>query len=154
MPTTRQPTPRSATPLVIGMVALAALVVAYFAMGMPGMDHSAGTHPSMNHSRHRLVGPTEFSALLDDPDVTSIDVDRPSTAAPLPGTDLSMPFDAIDVDQLPTDRTRTLAIYCRSGAMSARAADQLVDLGYTNIVELEGGTDSWATATPGRASDS
>ncbi len=147
MPATEQPSARSATPLVVGVVALAALVV-YFAMGMPGMDHSAGSHAAMGHSMHRLVGPTEFSALLDDPDVTSIDVHRPAAEPALPGTDLSMPFDAIDVDQLPADRTRTLAIYCRSGAMSDRAADQLVDLGYTDIIELKGGTDSWATTTP------
>jgi rhodanese-related sulfurtransferase len=127
------------------MVVLAAVVVAYFALGMPGMDHSAGGHATMNDGVHRLVGPSEFSTLLDDPDVTAINVHRPSNGPPLPGTDLSMPVDAIDIDQLPTDRTRTLAIYCRSGAMSARAADRLADLGYTDIIELEGGTDSWAT---------
>lgn len=34
---------RSATPLVIAMVVITVAVIAYFAIGMPGMDHSDST---------------------------------------------------------------------------------------------------------------
>ena len=64
------------------------------------------------------------------------------------GTDLTIAFDQIrrDVAKLPTDLQSPIAIYCRSGRMSAVAARTLAELGYTNVVELEGGMNSWVAA--------
>ncbi len=149
--TTPQPQTRSATPLVLAMVALAAIVVAYFAAGMRGMDHSADSPMTMNHAAHRIVGPSEFSTMLDDPTVTAIDVHQPADGQQLSGTDLVMPFDALDTAQLPADVDRTLAVYCRNGSMSAIAVEQLLELGYRNVVELDGGSQSWAETSAPRA---
>jgi rhodanese-related sulfurtransferase len=49
----------------------------------------------------------------------------------------------IDADRLPADRATPLAIYCRSGPMSATAAATLHDHGYHNIVKLRGGMRAW-----------
>ena len=61
------------------------------------------------------------------------------------GTDLFIPFDKIEeqVSRLPADRTTPLAIYCRTGSMSATAAKTLAALGYTDVVELKGGMQAW-----------
>jgi phage shock protein E len=40
-------------------------------------------------------------------------------------------------------------VYCRSGHESAIAAQSLVDLGYTNIDNLDGGMTAW-TASGGQ----
>ena len=48
-------------------------------------------------------------------------------------------------EQLP-DREQLILIYCRSGNRSKQAADKLVALGYTNIVEF-GGISSWSGET-------
>ena len=48
-------------------------------------------------------------------------------------------------EQLP-DREQMILIYCRSGNRSKQAADKLVALGYTNIVEF-GGISSWSGET-------
>jgi rhodanese-related sulfurtransferase len=61
------------------------------------------------------------------------------------GTDLFVPFDKIEqrASRLPADRTTPLAIYCRTGNMSAAAAKTLATLGYTDVVELRGGMRAW-----------
>jgi rhodanese-related sulfurtransferase len=63
------------------------------------------------------------------------------------GTDAFVPFDEIGTwEELPPDLDAPIALYCRSGNMSARATDTLVELGYTNIVDLEGGMNAWTAA--------
>ena len=46
-----------------------------------------------------------------------------------------------EIAQLP-DKSQLILVYCRSGNRSKQAADKLVRLGYTNIVEF-GGINSW-----------
>ena len=63
------------------------------------------------------------------------------------GTDAFVAFDEIGRwDDLPAELDAPIALYCRSGNMSAQATDTLVELGYTNIVDLEGGMNAWTAA--------
>ncbi len=66
----------------------------------------------------------------------------------IPGTDLMVAYDRVrtDLARLPANRSTPLAIYCRSGRMSAIAARELATLGYTDIVELDGGMDAWTAS--------
>ncbi len=136
---------RSATPLVVGMALLALAVIAYFALGMPGMDHTASNSGfgMSGHTGHRVVDPGAFEAALIGPATVTVNVHVPSSDIGIDGTDLVMPFDQLDTATLPSDRSTPIAVYCRSGAMSAIAAQQLVELGYTDVIELDGGTDAW-----------
>lgn len=142
------PPSRSATPLVLAMAAPALSVVGYLALGMPGMDHSGrGTEHSMSiHTGHRVLDPSGFEAAIADPDVVVINVHVPASEVRLDGTDVDVHFDQIDAAQLPVDRSVPVAVYCRSGAMSARAVEELLALGYSNVSELDGGTDAWAAS--------
>ncbi|HQZ34718.1 MAG TPA: rhodanese-like domain-containing protein [Ilumatobacteraceae bacterium] len=142
---------RSATPLIVAMVILVVAVVVYFATGMPGMDHSSTTetHDMSDMSAntaHRMMDPAEFAAVIVDPDTVTINVHVPAADIQLDGTEMTMPFDNLDEGQLPSDRDTPLAVYCRSGTMSAIAVERLLALGYTDIIELDGGTDAWAAA--------
>ncbi len=47
----------------------------------------------------------------------------------------------VEIPELP-DKDRLIMVYCRSGRRSKEAADKLVKLGYTNIVEF-GGILDW-----------
>ena len=47
-----------------------------------------------------------------------------------------------EIEELP-DKSQLIMIYCRSGNRSKQAADKLVKLGYTNIVEF-GGINIWS----------
>lgn len=51
-------------------------------------------------------------------------------------------------DEVP-EADREIVLYCRGGNRSALAADSLQNMGYTNVVSLEGGWREW-TADPQR----
>jgi rhodanese-related sulfurtransferase len=134
-----------ATVLLVAVFAIG--VALYFALGMPGMNH--GTASEMNgmdmtseSSPARLVDPATFAAAREQPGAVVINVHVPY-AGELERTDLFMPFDQIDVALLPENRNSPLLIYCESGSMSAQAATTLTSLGFTNVVELNGGMQAW-----------
>ncbi|MBK8332846.1 MAG: rhodanese-like domain-containing protein [Acidimicrobiaceae bacterium] len=93
-----------------------------------------------------MVDPAEFAAAIVDPNTVTINVHVPAADIQLDGTEMTMPFDNLDAGMLPADRATPLAVYCRSGSMSAIAVERLLALGYTDIIELDGGTDAWAAA--------
>ena len=52
----------------------------------------------------------------------------------------------IPVDTISTvtyDKDTVIIVYCASGMRSANAAKTLVDLGYTNVYNLDGGLINW-----------
>ena len=89
------------------------------------------------------VGAAAFAQRVETPGVVTINVHTPN-GGNIAGTDLAIPFDQIKgSSQLPTDLSTPLAVYCRSGNMSAPAVKDLQAMGYTDIVELDGGYDAW-----------
>ncbi|MBK7720857.1 MAG: rhodanese-like domain-containing protein [Austwickia sp.] len=44
------------------------------------------------------------------------------------------------------DRSRTYAVYCRSGNRSRTAVDQMSALGFTHVYGLDGGINDWTAA--------
>lgn len=86
-------------------------------------------------------------AILQDKDFTFINTHIPFKGN-IPGTDLSVPYNEIDqnLGLLPTDKDVRIMLYCKSGRMSAEAAETLVKLGYTNVWDLAGGMVAWADA--------
>jgi rhodanese-related sulfurtransferase len=66
----------------------------------------------------------------------------------LPGTDLLIPFDEVELRTklLPRDQGAKILLYCRSGNMSDTAARTLVRLGYRNVWHFPGGMNAWKAA--------
>lgn len=62
----------------------------------------------------------------------------------IPGA-ICIPNETIGSDEIPelADKEQLIMVYCRSGNRSKQAAEKLVKLGYTNIVEF-GGINDWA----------
>ncbi len=48
--------------------------------------------------------------------------------------------------EYPADKSAEIVLYCRSGRMSAIAAQELVKAGYTNVWNLDGGMAAWEQA--------
>ena len=91
-----------------------------------------------------LLAPARFADVLADEQTFVINVHVPDEGS-IEGTDAAIPFDRIEARQadLPADRGTPLAVYCRSGSMSAEAVASLTGLGYTDIVDLDGGMRAW-----------
>jgi len=98
---------------------------------------------------YQNIAPTELNTMLKIKDFVFVNVHIPF-AGNITGTDLSIPYDQINasenLSQLPADKSAKIILYCRSGRMSAIAAEQLVALGYTNIWNVAGGMDAWEQA--------
>ncbi len=85
----------------------------------------------------------QLAGMMEDKDFTLVNVHIPYEGE-IPETDLFLPFNEIadHLDELPA-RDAPIVLYCRSGSMSTTAAEVLVDEGYSNVFELDGGFDAW-----------
>ncbi len=92
------------------------------------------------------VSPEELSRVAETQDFVLVNTHVPF-AGDLPRTDLSIPYDEIvdNLDELP-GKDRRIVLYCEGGPMSDEAARTLVELGYTDVWDLDGGMDAWRSA--------
>lgn len=124
-------------------IVVAPLVLTVLAV-LAGCQSSPQTGDAGESVPAELVSPDRFAAAVAEPGRVTVNVHVPFEGD-VAGTDLSVPYDRVSqlADRLPPPGT-PLAIYCRSGTMSAEAAPVLADLGYDDIVELRGGMLAWA----------
>ena len=131
-------------PLVIAAVLLCVTVpAAGCADSGTGGSEASATAPA----GAALLVPAAFAGVVDDERTFVINVHVPDEGS-IEGTDAAIPFDRVEAQRadLPADRDTPLAVYCRSGSMSAEAVAALTDLGYTDIVDLDGGMQAWTAA--------
>ena len=88
----------------------------------------------------------QLSQVMPTKDFTLVNVHIPYQGE-IPQTDLFVPYDQISDHQneLPA-KDAPIVLYCSSGNMSTQAAKSLAGLGYTNILELDGGFNAWTAA--------
>ena len=92
----------------------------------------------------KLVDSYEFDELTKD-DVFIIQTRTPYEPG-IKGTHLVIEdYENVRLYQefLPKDKNKKILIYCRSGRRSSIASTQLLELGYTNVHNLEGGMIAW-----------
>lgn len=93
---------------------------------------------------YQNITPDELNTMLKDRDFVFVNVHIPFEGN-IADTDLSIPYNEIEqnLSQLPSDKNAKVVLYCRSGRMSAIAAEKLVGLGFTNVWNLDGGMVGW-----------
>jgi rhodanese-related sulfurtransferase len=131
----------------IGALLSLALLLAACGGGSPG-SAAGGDTPAVQEFNKNGDGYVDISVdqlarLMENKDFTLVNVHVPYEGE-IPQTDLFIPFDEIQnhLDELPA-RDAPIVLYCRSGNMSTTAAKVLVSAGYTNVMELDGGFNTW-----------
>ena len=100
--------------------------------------------------KYPTVTPDEFEQVIAEPDVQLIDVRTPDEyeqghVVGAMNIDWESDTFADDAEQM-LDKSKTVAVYCRSGRRSHEAGNKLYKMGYTHIVELQGGFEAWKAA--------
>jgi len=96
----------------------------------------------------RLSPPEEFERELEV-DALLLDVRQPEEYRQQHLRKATLlPTDQIktEIRQLAPDLDQRLLLYCKSGKRSADAVEQLREMGYTDLVDLQGGIDAWNQA--------
>ena len=119
-----------------------AFLVILCAFGLLAVFGSNGW--SVGTRTYENISVAEFVKMMDHKDFTLINVHIPYEGE-IEGTDLLIPFNQIDrfKDQLPADKTAEVVVYCLTGPMASIAAEELVNLGYTHVMQLQGGLMAW-----------
>ena len=140
---------RSRTALIAAAAAIAAVaVLAVGVIVLQGASSTAGETVVTARGGHWTnVSPDRLSAMLGTKDFTLVNVKTPYIGE-IPGTDLYIPYDQLvaRTAELPQAHDAKILVYCRSGAESAEAAQTLLDLGYTNVWNLDGGMNAWTAS--------
>jgi rhodanese-related sulfurtransferase len=113
----------------------------------PVAGGSEGTLVEANGGHWTNITPDTLAAMLLTKDFTLLNVKTPYMGE-IAGTDLYIPYNQLAgrAAELPMDKSARITVYCRSGSESAIAAQTLIDLGYTNIDNLDGGMTAWTAS--------
>jgi rhodanese-related sulfurtransferase len=86
----------------------------------------------------------QLNKMMKEKDFTLINVHIPYDGE-IPQTDSFIPYDKIEenANRLPQEKNAKIVIYCRSDRMSNIASVNLVEMGYTNVLNLKGGMKAW-----------
>ena len=105
----------------------------------------AGTSNNQTNTYRQITMDDAVTMMAQETGYIILDVRRPDeyAAGHIPNA-INVPNESISTDEIPElpDKNQLIMVYCRSGRRSKEAAEKLVKLGYTNIVEF-GGILDW-----------
>lgn len=116
------------------------------------MKHTPGFEEIVNKSRARIreTNVSEVHARLQKGDkLRLVDVREDSEWAKghLPGAEhIGKGVIERDIETKIPDKTEEIILYCGGGYRSALAADALQQMGYTNVLSMDGGWRGWTEA--------
>lgn len=95
----------------------------------------------------QMISTTDLNKVMKNQDIFLVDVHIPEQQH-IKGTDAFIPFNDVQEhqDKLPSDKSTPIYLYCEGGPMGNAAARSLHELGYNNLINLEGGANAWKKA--------
>lgn len=111
-------------------------------------DDGTATIPEQNAASYQTMSIDELVGVMKDGDraFKVVNVHIPYEGE-IEGTDYNVAYN--DLDALKTtlpDKDAPIILYCRSGNMSEQAAQDLAELGYTQIYDVPGGMIAWESS--------
>jgi len=108
---------------------------------------NTGKEISVDGGNYIAVTVEELQEMLENKDFILVNVHIP-WHGDIPKTDLQLPYDQIDdnLGNLPPDKDAKILVYCLTSGMAKIAVQSLLELGYTNLWMLKGGTTAWEEA--------
>ena len=105
---------------------------------------------AQSNSDAKLVDAKEFSAEIKSANAPQIlDVRTPQEFNEqhiANATNIDWNGNSFEEQAKQLDKDRTVYVYCKSGGRSAKASSKLAEMGFTDIVELDGGITKWNDA--------
>lgn len=130
------------------LIPLTLVVIFLTACGnQPVASSVTGTKVNVAGGSYTNVAPKQLEQMLAAKDFAFINVHIPYEGE-IANTDAFIPYDKIaeNVGKFPADKNAKVVLYCRSGRMSAIAAEELIKRGYSNVWNLNGGMVAWEGA--------
>ena len=122
------------------------LVIACIALGFIGYDKFVSNKNGVDVS-YTDVSVHEAKDMLDEGDVFLLDVRMESefNSGHLEGAvNIEVSQLGSRLDEVPADKV--ILVYCRTGVRSVRASKTLVNAGYTDVYNMQGGITAWISA--------
>src|SRR3990167_10348171 len=93
---------------------------------------------------YKNITSTQLKEMFEDKNFFLVNVHIPYEGE-IEKTDAFIPYDEIEknLDKLPKNKNAKIVLYCRTGRMSAIAAQKLIELGYTNVYNHLFGMHDW-----------
>jgi len=102
--------------------------------------------PLAANDNYRSISVDEAKKMLSEPNVKFLDV-RTSEEVAQGYIDGAWKFDVLDSNftnnMKALDKDRTYVVYCKSGGRSVKASNIMLELGFTDVVNMEGGYTAW-----------
>ena len=96
----------------------------------------------------KTINQQDFKAMQSKPDVVVLDVRTPGEVSEgiINGATMFIDYNSSDFDQQldGLDKSKTYLVYCRSGNRSGKACHTMLDKGFKQVYNLDGGISAWS----------
>ena len=100
-------------------------------------------------SAAQKVSPKEFSEVIADPTIVILDVRTPQEFAEghlANAINIDFQSGKFEQEIASLDKTKTYAVYCRSGNRSGQAVKVMAKAGFNSMYDMDGGIIDWQAA--------
>lgn len=104
---------------------------------------------SSSNEATKKVDPVEFSEVIAQPGVIILDVRTPEefNAGHIANAiNINVADSNFSSEVSKLDKNATIAVYCRSANRSAVATNEMAELGFTDMYDMQGGIIDWEAA--------
>lgn len=118
--------------------------VAYLSLASLLLTACGGAEAPLDELVYTNIDASELVTMLEDKDFFLVDVCVTDDDS-IEGSDALIPYDDIQshLEELPEDKGASIVVYCKGGVTSELASEELVELGYENVKNLEGGIQAY-----------